>query len=92
MIVGDQVNRKFEIANDRFWKDGEPFQIIGGDVHYFRVHPEVLHFLLASLSLMRGIFNNSHNTHHNFVTINGNIIASSSLNMFWFFYLGILCT
>ncbi|KAH1219314.1 hypothetical protein AAZX31_13G331100 [Glycine max] len=34
------VNRKFEIANDRFWKDGEPFQIIGGDVHYFRVHPE----------------------------------------------------
>ncbi|XP_027928587.1 beta-galactosidase 8 isoform X1 [Vigna unguiculata] len=34
------VNRKFEIASDRFWRDGEPFQIIGGDVHYFRVHPE----------------------------------------------------
>ncbi|TKY48267.1 Beta-galactosidase 17 [Spatholobus suberectus] len=36
----DTVNRKFEIASDRFWKDGEPFQIIGGDLHYFRVHPE----------------------------------------------------
>ncbi|GFQ02276.1 beta-galactosidase 17 [Phtheirospermum japonicum] len=23
-----------------FWKDGEPFRIIGGDLHYFRVHPE----------------------------------------------------
>ena len=33
--------RKFEIANDMFWKDGQPFQIIGGDLHYFRVLPEV---------------------------------------------------
>ncbi|XP_011072527.1 beta-galactosidase 17 isoform X1 [Sesamum indicum] len=32
--------RKFEIAGDMFWKDGEPFRIIGGDLHYFRVHPE----------------------------------------------------
>lgn len=24
-----------------FWKNGEPFQIIGGDLHYFRVLPEV---------------------------------------------------
>lgn len=24
-----------------FWKDGKPFQIIGGDLHYFRVLPEV---------------------------------------------------
>ncbi|KAL0341883.1 UNVERIFIED_CONTAM: Beta-galactosidase 17 [Sesamum calycinum] len=31
---------KFEIAGDMFWKDGEPFRIIGGDLHYFRVHPE----------------------------------------------------
>ncbi|KAE8659556.1 Beta-galactosidase 17 [Hibiscus syriacus] len=31
---------KFEIAEDMFWKDGKPFQIIGGDLHYFRVHPE----------------------------------------------------
>ncbi|XP_051135682.1 beta-galactosidase 17 isoform X2 [Andrographis paniculata] len=23
-----------------FWKDGKPFRIIGGDLHYFRVHPE----------------------------------------------------
>ncbi|CAJ1955431.1 unnamed protein product [Sphenostylis stenocarpa] len=36
----NSVNRKFEIESDRFWRDGEPFQIIGGDVHYFRVHPE----------------------------------------------------
>ncbi|KAM7480561.1 hypothetical protein LguiA_028774 [Lonicera macranthoides] len=33
-------NRKFGIANDMFWKDGEPFRIIGGDLHYFRVLPE----------------------------------------------------
>ncbi|KHG10358.1 Beta-galactosidase 17 -like protein [Gossypium arboreum] len=32
--------RKFEIAEDKFWKDGKPFQIIGGDLHYFRVLPE----------------------------------------------------
>lgn len=31
---------KFEIADDTFWKDGKPFQIIGGDLHYFRVLPE----------------------------------------------------
>ncbi|XP_057771590.1 beta-galactosidase 17 [Salvia miltiorrhiza] len=31
---------KFEIAEDMFWRDGEPFRIIGGDLHYFRVHPE----------------------------------------------------
>ncbi|CAI8611983.1 unnamed protein product [Vicia faba] len=34
------VHRKFEIADDMFWKAGEPFRIIGGDLHYFRVHPE----------------------------------------------------
>ncbi|TQE07826.1 hypothetical protein C1H46_006585, partial [Malus baccata] len=32
--------RKFEISEDKFWKDGQPFQIIGGDLHYFRVLPE----------------------------------------------------
>ncbi|XP_059640002.1 beta-galactosidase 17 [Cornus florida] len=32
--------QKFEIADDMFWKDGKPFQIIGGDLHYFRVLPE----------------------------------------------------
>ncbi|CAM8934252.1 unnamed protein product [Rhodiola kirilowii] len=31
---------KFEIADDKFWKDGKPFRIIGGDLHYFRVLPE----------------------------------------------------
>ncbi|MBA0756063.1 hypothetical protein Gogos_022186, partial [Gossypium gossypioides] len=34
--------RKFEIAEDKFWKDGKPFQIIGGDLHYFRVLPELV--------------------------------------------------
>nr|GMC74808.1 beta-galactosidase 17 [Ipomoea batatas] len=33
-------DRKFEIADDMFWKDGRPFRIIGGDVHYFRTLPE----------------------------------------------------
>ncbi|XP_010262091.1 PREDICTED: beta-galactosidase 17 [Nelumbo nucifera] len=32
--------RKFDICDDMFWKDGQPFQIIGGDLHYFRVLPE----------------------------------------------------
>lgn len=49
-----------------FWKDGEPFRIIGGDLHYFRVHPQVasdvilmeidcflIFFLLLNLSLNR---------------------------------------
>ncbi|KAF8393544.1 hypothetical protein HHK36_021788 [Tetracentron sinense] len=36
-VVND---RKFEISNDMFWKDGHPFQIIGGDLHYFRILPE----------------------------------------------------
>ncbi|CAL1376535.1 unnamed protein product [Linum trigynum] len=32
--------RTFEIAEDMFWKDGHPFRIIGGDLHYFRTVPE----------------------------------------------------
>ncbi|KAJ4806944.1 Beta-galactosidase [Rhynchospora pubera] len=32
--------RQFWIENDRFCKDGVPFQIIGGDMHYFRIVPE----------------------------------------------------
>ncbi|KAJ0985524.1 hypothetical protein J5N97_003880 [Dioscorea zingiberensis] len=35
-------DRRFWIADDKFWKDGEPFQIIGGDLHYFRVVPRLL--------------------------------------------------
>ncbi|KAF5805359.1 putative beta-galactosidase [Helianthus annuus] len=31
---------KFGIENDMFWKDGQPFRIIGGDLHYFRTLPE----------------------------------------------------
>ncbi|XP_010537559.1 PREDICTED: beta-galactosidase 17 [Tarenaya hassleriana] len=34
------LSRKFYIKDDKFWKDGNPFQIIGGDLHYFRVLPE----------------------------------------------------
>ncbi|XP_010471343.1 PREDICTED: beta-galactosidase 17-like isoform X2 [Camelina sativa] len=33
-------SRKFYIKDDIFWKDGIAFQIIGGDLHYFRVLPE----------------------------------------------------
>lgn len=36
-----------------FWKDGEPFRIIGGDLHYFRVHPEVKIIFLTSVSLLK---------------------------------------
>ncbi|KAL8122854.1 beta-galactosidase 17 [Apium graveolens] len=36
----NDTTRKFEIADDMFWKDGKPFRIIGGDLHYFRVLPE----------------------------------------------------
>ncbi|XP_078428926.1 beta-galactosidase 17 isoform X2 [Wolffia australiana] len=32
--------RSFIISDDMFWKDGEPFRIIGGDLHYFRVVPQ----------------------------------------------------
>ncbi|XP_020581189.1 beta-galactosidase 8 [Phalaenopsis equestris] len=32
--------RGFKIADDMFWREGKPFQIIGGDLHYFRVLPE----------------------------------------------------
>lgn len=31
---------KFWISNDMFLKDGNPLQIIGGDIHYFRVLPQ----------------------------------------------------
>ncbi|XP_042377262.1 beta-galactosidase 8-like isoform X1 [Zingiber officinale] len=33
-------NRRFWISDDMFWKDGNPFRIIGGDVHYFRILPQ----------------------------------------------------
>ncbi|KAI4324789.1 hypothetical protein MLD38_030245 [Melastoma candidum] len=32
--------QSFKIDEDKFWKDGKPFQIIGGDLHYFRILPE----------------------------------------------------
>lgn len=30
----------FEIAEDGFRRDGEPFHLISGSLHYFRVHPD----------------------------------------------------
>ncbi|KAG0618989.1 hypothetical protein M758_4G107400 [Ceratodon purpureus] len=34
-------NHSFVIENDMFLKDGVPFRILGGDLHYFRVHPQL---------------------------------------------------
>lgn len=52
--VSHQVNgRKFEIEDDMFRKDGEPFQIIGGDLHYFRILPQVFLFLLFILLFLK---------------------------------------
>lgn len=57
-----------------FWKDGEPFRIIGGDLHYFRTHPEVYFVFAISVSpfiafdclfVIVGII-----TYHGFVSIN----------------------
>ncbi|WZZ05911.1 hypothetical protein YC2023_091832 [Brassica napus] len=41
-LTGDEkmMSRRFYIKDDKFWKDENPFQIIGGDLHYFRVLPE----------------------------------------------------
>lgn len=39
-LVGGEASRRFWIENDTFRKDGVPFQIVGGDVHYFRIVPE----------------------------------------------------
>lgn len=44
------MSRKFYIKDDSFWKDGNHFQIIGGDLHYFRVLPEVLSLFLDEMS------------------------------------------
>ncbi|XP_024532429.1 beta-galactosidase 8 [Selaginella moellendorffii] len=33
-------SRSFSIENDAFYKDGEPFRILGGEIHYFRIVPE----------------------------------------------------
>ncbi|XP_048551097.1 beta-galactosidase 8 isoform X3 [Triticum urartu] len=38
--VHGEAPRRFWIEDDAFWKDGAPFQIVGGDVHYFRIVPE----------------------------------------------------
>ncbi|KAL6851717.1 hypothetical protein ACP4OV_020281 [Aristida adscensionis] len=38
--VGREASRRFWIEDDTFRKDGAPFQIVGGDVHYFRIVPQ----------------------------------------------------
>ncbi|KAE8773303.1 Nudix hydrolase 2 [Hordeum vulgare] len=38
--VHDEASRRFWIEDNAFWKDGAPFQIVGGDVHYFRIVPQ----------------------------------------------------
>ncbi|WVZ99432.1 hypothetical protein U9M48_044729 [Paspalum notatum var. saurae] len=40
LVGGGEASRRFWIENDTFRKDGTPFQIVGGDVHYFRIVPE----------------------------------------------------
>jgi hypothetical protein len=34
-------SRSFEISGDMFVKDGLPFRILGGELHYFRILPQV---------------------------------------------------
>ena len=36
----DTHARSFEIGDEHFLLDGEPFRILSGAIHYFRVHPE----------------------------------------------------
>ncbi|KAI4971631.1 hypothetical protein ZWY2020_002545 [Hordeum vulgare] len=38
-IVHGEASRRFWIEDDAFWKDGAPFQIVGGDMHNFRIVP-----------------------------------------------------
>jgi beta-galactosidase len=42
----------FRVANDRFEKDGEPFTILSGSIHYFRVRPELWEDRLTRLKAM----------------------------------------
>lgn len=34
------ASHTFEIGDDDFLVDGEPFRVISGALHYFRVHPD----------------------------------------------------
>nr|GEV37617.1 beta-galactosidase 17 [Tanacetum cinerariifolium] len=40
VVVVNKNKSKFQIKDDQFWKDGQPFRIIGGDLHYFRTLPQ----------------------------------------------------
>lgn len=37
--IAHAAPRSFVISGDQFLKDGQPFQVISGSVHYFRWHP-----------------------------------------------------
>ena len=39
-LTRDSGNRTFVISGDAFLKDGAPFQVLSGSVHYFRHRPE----------------------------------------------------
>ncbi|XP_024366649.1 beta-galactosidase 8 isoform X2 [Physcomitrium patens] len=41
VMAGSTSNHSFVIENDLFLKDGIPFRILGGELHYFRVHPQL---------------------------------------------------
>eukprot|EP00850_Spirogloea_muscicola_P020563 SM000220S07042 [mRNA] locus=s220:47557:52609:+ [translate_table: standard] len=32
--------RAFKILADEFWRDGKPFRLLSGSIHYFRIHPQ----------------------------------------------------
>lgn len=42
----------FQVANDRFERDGAPFTILSGSIHYFRVRPELWEDRLRRLKAM----------------------------------------
>lgn len=40
LVACVSAERTFEIRNQTFYKDGQPFQYVSGSFHYFRVHPD----------------------------------------------------
>eukprot|EP00878_Enallax_costatus_P024382 GHUV01026018.1.p1 GENE.GHUV01026018.1~~GHUV01026018.1.p1 ORF type:complete len:192 (+),score=19.21 GHUV01026018.1:633-1208(+) len=35
------ANRSFTIEDDQFWRDGQPFRILSGSIHYHRIPPDL---------------------------------------------------
>lgn len=40
-IFGPKVAKSFTTSGFNFVKDGNPFTIVSGSIHYFRVHPDL---------------------------------------------------